>query len=54
MIIGNFFDGDENYDLKIMQHEVYKDAIGLMISVCNSFSKCAAPPACLALKGGDA
>ena len=45
MIIGNFFNGDDNYDLKIIQHDVYKDSIGLMISVCNSFSKCATPPA---------
>ena len=44
MIIGNFFDGDENRDLKNMQHDVYNVSIGLMVSVCNSFSSYASPP----------
>lgn len=44
MIIGSFFDGDENRDLKLMQHDTYKDSIGLMIGVCNNFSNKASPP----------
>ena len=45
MIIGSFFDGDENKHLMRLQHDIYSYAIGLMITICNRFSHCVAAPA---------
>ncbi|NDB68818.1 MAG: hypothetical protein EB015_12595 [Methylocystaceae bacterium] len=44
MIVGNYFAGDENYDLKIVQHDIYYRAIGLMITSCNNIAEYAAKP----------
>ena len=36
MIVGTYFEGDNNYELKIKQHDIYYRAIGLMITSCNN------------------
>ena len=39
MIIGSYFEGDENTELASKQHDVYDNTIGIITSTCNRFAR---------------
>lgn len=36
MIVGTTFDGDDDNHLAWLQHDVYHNALGIIISMCNA------------------
>lgn len=38
MIVGSYFDGDDNKDLALTQHNVYGQALGIVVSTCNRYA----------------
>jgi len=41
MIVGSYFDGDEDMELAWKQHDAYHQALGLIIRTCNRFARIA-------------
>lgn len=39
MIVGSFFEGDDDSDVAWRQHDVYPDALGIMIETCNRLTR---------------
>lgn len=39
MIVGTTFEGDDDNHLAWLQHDVYRDALGIIISMCNSYAR---------------
>lgn len=39
MIVGSTFEGDDDNHLGWLQHDVYGDALGIIISICNSYAR---------------
>ena len=39
MIVGTFFNGDDDNILARAQHDIYGDALGILISSCNRFTR---------------
>lgn len=41
MIVASFFEGDDDYEVAQKQHDVYGDALGVVVSTCNRHTRLA-------------
>ena len=39
MIVGHYFDGDVDEEVALLQHDVYGEALGIIVARCNEHAR---------------